>query len=287
MKKGLTTEQAVVKLKLSTPPLLGLKTISNCNKYGNKNKSAPSKAFLCWYNNEDFVPILEAMQKMSVFYRDKDVDMVKFCCTLPNLANNCLHKSTDANFYPFTEGDKDVLEKTREDVAGGPSIGFTRKAVVDEAFFEKQQTYANLLLGLTLANHTPTRCVNPCRPIFMRVGIWTQNRVDSYLDKTRPAALKIWSCPISNEQDQNVKLKASLQQANRRKFTASVLMGFVLVVKLFEAMGCFYHFCPCRELRPFFFEEVIQRGSKKRELDALRRHYIQEKSFNLIEMWEC
>ena len=52
-------------------------------------------------------------------------------------------------------------------------------------------------------------------------------------------------------------------------------------------MGCFYHFCPCQELRPSLTEEDIQQGSKKRELDALRRHYIQEKGFNFIEMWEC
>ena len=56
---------------------------------------------------------------------------------------------------------------------------------------------------------------------------------------------------------------------------------------VFEAMGCFYLFCPCQELRPSLTEEEIQRGSKKGELDALRRHYIQEKGFKVIEMWEC
>ena len=52
-------------------------------------------------------------------------------------------------------------------------------------------------------------------------------------------------------------------------------------------MGCFYHFCPCQELRPSLTEEDIQRASKKRDLDALRRHYIQEKGFKVIEKWEC
>ena len=85
--------------------------------------------------------------------------------------------------------------------------------------FENQQTYANLLLGMTLANYIPTRCVNPCLPVFIRLRIWTQKRVYSHLDKTRPAALKKRSCLISNEKEQNVKLKASLQQANRRKLT--------------------------------------------------------------------
>ena len=46
---------------------------------------------------------------------------------------------------------------------------------------------------------------------------------------------------------------------------------------VFEAIGCFYHFCPCQELRPSLTEEDIPRGSKKRELDALRQHYIQKK----------
>ena len=52
-------------------------------------------------------------------------------------------------------------------------------------------------------------------------------------------------------------------------------------------MICFHHFCPCQELRPFLTEEDIQRGSRKRKLDALRRPYIQEKGFKVIEMWEC
>ena len=74
---------------------------------------------------------------MIVFYYDKNIDMLKLGCTLPNLANICLHKSTDAKLYPFTEGDKDLLKKFREDVVGGTSIVFTHKAVVDETFFSK------------------------------------------------------------------------------------------------------------------------------------------------------
>ena len=56
---------------------------------------------------------------------------------------------------------------------------------------------------------------------------------------------------------------------------------------MFEAMVCFYHFFPCQKLRPSITEEDIQRGSKKRELNALGRPYTQEKGFKLIEMWEC
>ena len=94
-------------------------------------------AFPKWYNNKDVVPRLEATQKMIDFYHKKGIDMLKLGCTLPNLANICLHKSTDSKFYHFTESDKDLLEKIREDMVGGPSIAFTRKTVVDESFFRK------------------------------------------------------------------------------------------------------------------------------------------------------
>ena len=52
-------------------------------------------------------------------------------------------------------------------------------------------------------------------------------------------------------------------------------------------MGCFYHFCPCQELRRSLTEEEIKRGSSKRDLEEFSQGYIQEKSFTVVEMWEC
>ena len=63
--------------------------------------------------------------------------MLKLGHTLPNLANICLQIFTDSKYDPFTEADKDLLDKTQEDVVGGASIVFTRKTVVDETFFSK------------------------------------------------------------------------------------------------------------------------------------------------------
>ena len=103
------------------------------------------KDFLMWYNNEDVVPTLEAMQKLIEFYHQKEIDMLKLGCTLPNLANICLHKSTDSKFYLFTESDKDLLEKIREAMVGGPSIVFTRKSVVDEILSANQRNCASQL----------------------------------------------------------------------------------------------------------------------------------------------
>ena len=105
------------------------------------------KDFLRWYNNKDVVPTLEAMQKMLAFYHKKGIDMLKLGCTFPNFANICLHKSTRAKLYPFTETDKDFLQKIREDMVGGPSIVFTRKTVVDEIISVQTSTEGRESVG--------------------------------------------------------------------------------------------------------------------------------------------
>ena len=97
---------------------------------------------------------------------------------------------------------------------------------------ESPQTHANLLLGLMPTNYTPTRCANPCPPVFIRVGISIQKPADLHLHKTRPAALEKWSCLFFNVQDLILKLRASTLQADRRKLIASVLMVFVLIAIL-------------------------------------------------------
>ena len=111
LKRGSTTEQAVVKLKLSKPPPTGIENYQYLQQIWKPEQMSSFTDFLCWYNNKDVVPTLEAMQKIIAFYHDKKIDVLKLGCTLPNLANKCLNKSTDGKVYPFMERDTDLLEK--------------------------------------------------------------------------------------------------------------------------------------------------------------------------------
>ena len=135
------------------------------------------KDFLQWYNNKDVVPTLEALQKMIASYHDKDIDMLKLGCFVPNLANICLHKSTDANFYPFTEADKELLQKFEMWLVVYQSLSHAKQLLM-KLLFENLETYANIMFGLMSANYIPTQCVNPCLPVFMRVGISIQKQVN-------------------------------------------------------------------------------------------------------------
>ena len=106
---------------------------------------------------------------MIAFKHGKDIDLLKLGCTSPNFPNNCLHHSTDAMFFYFTEGDKDLQEKIREDVDGGFSLVFTRKAVVDKTFLPKSTNECKSTVEVDIIQ--TYRCVNRCPPVCIRVGI--------------------------------------------------------------------------------------------------------------------
>ena len=139
------------------------------------------KEFLHWCNKKDVVPTLKAIQRRIVFYNDKDIDMLQLGCTLPNLANICLYKSADAKFYSFTEGDKDLLKKVREDVVGGPSIVFTRKAVVDETFFRNSANICKSFVGIDASQ---LYTYSMCQP--MPTGFYTRRDLDSETSRFTP-----------------------------------------------------------------------------------------------------
>ena len=56
---------------------------------------------------------------------------------------------------------------------------------------------------------------------------------------------------------------------------------------VFEAMGCFYLYCPYEEAQSSLTEEDIERGNKKRELDQIKKQYVRENAHIVVEMWEC
>ena len=67
LKKGMTTEQAVVKLKLSNPLTTGIENYHYLQQIWKQVQMSSFKDFLRWYNKKDVVPTLEAMQKKDCF----------------------------------------------------------------------------------------------------------------------------------------------------------------------------------------------------------------------------
>ena len=64
------------------------------------------------------------MQKLIEFHNNKEVDMLKLGCTLPNLSKVCFNISTDSYFFSSTKTDKDLIETIQEGMVGAPSVVF-------------------------------------------------------------------------------------------------------------------------------------------------------------------
>ena len=204
-----------------------------------------------WYDNKNVVPTLEAMQKMIDLYHNKEIDMLELGCTLPNFANICLQKSTDSKFYPFTESDKDLFEKVREDVVGGPSIVFTRKAVVDETFICKSSNLCKSIVGIDASQLYP---YSMCQQ--MPTGMYTRWEHDC--ENKRSTARQNKSRSFENvvlsyfqQSRPDCKIESNVITGRRKKVDCFSVDGTCYHCNtVFEAMGCYYLYCPVKKHVP-------------------------------------
>ena len=223
LSSGLKTEEALSNLKLSKPPSSGEENYQYLLDIWNHEHMCTFKDFFTLVKQQRRCPDTQSNAKMLAFYHVKGIDMLKLGCTLPNLANICLHKSTSAKFYPFTETNKELLQKVREDMVGGPSIVFTRKAVVDETFIRNSGNICKSIVALMQVSYILILCASPCEQDYTRDGNLTQNLIDLNFNRTNPElqSLRTWLCHLSKDKDPTVKLRISTLQELRKRLTIS------------------------------------------------------------------
>ena len=172
-------------------------------------------------------------------------------------------------------------------MVGGPSIVFTRKAVVDETFIWNSGIICKSIVGIDSSQRYP---YSMCQP--MPTGLYTRwrydaesNRFKTQQNKSRNFENMVMS--YFQRQRPDCKIESSYTTGTQKKIDCFKVDGFCAHCKtVFESMGCFYHYCPFQETR-LLTEEDIERGNKKREMDQRRKQYIKEKGYNIVEMWEC
>ena len=198
--------------------------------------------------------------------------MLRLGCTLPNLAKNCLHKSTDSKFYPSTESGIDLLEKIREDMVRGLSIVFTRKAVVNETFRRKSSNLCKSIVGIDTSQ---LYYYSICQP--MPTGLYTQWEYDSETGRFTARQNKSRSTEniflsYFERSRPDCKIEINVITGRQKKIDCFSVDGICYHCNtVFEAMGCYYHYCPCQESRPSVTDTIIQRAMRKRQQDKMRR----------------
>ena len=205
------------------------------------------------------------MRKLITCYQHKDIDMLQLGYILPILINNCEHKSTDRNFYQFEEADDDLLEKI-PDVVGDLCNDFARKAVVDQTFIRKSLNISKSIMWLDASQvYLYAMCQSTPTSLYTWWDLTAQtSRFTPHQNKTRSFENKVMSFFQPTKPD--CKIDSFHAPGRQTKIDYFHVDGFCFQSNsVFEARGCFYHFCTCREVRPYLTEEDIQRCSKKEE----------------------
>ena len=145
---------------------------------------------------------------------------------MPNLGNNCLHKSTIAKFYPITENDKDFLGKIREDLVGGPSIVVKRKAVVDDNFCRDLTNWCKFIVGIDASQLYP---FSMCQAMPLvctgdESNFWNLANLNRL--RTRRGVLKPLPCQSQRVRPQ-CKLESFPTTGTQKKNEEYIVDGFV------------------------------------------------------------
>ena len=239
---SLSLLQAVCKLRLNKIPPTGDENYAYLRSIWVSEGMKSFKDFLMWYTNKNFVPTLGPMQKIIEFYHRKEIDMLKLDCTSPDLVDICLHKSADLKFNPFTESDKDLLEKIREDMVGGTSIVFTRKAVIDGTFIRKSTNLSKSIVGIDASHFYPS---SMCQS--MPTWLYTRWNYDSESQKNLPRQNKTrffenMVITYFQQTSPECQIESNVTTGRQKKIDCFIVEGnFNHCNTVFEAMGCSFH----------------------------------------------
>ena len=149
------------------------------------------------------------------------------------------------------ESKKDLVEKIREDMVGGPSIDFTRKAVVDEIFIRKSSNLCKSFVCIDVSQLYP---YSMCQP--MPTGLYARweyiseaKKFTARQNKSRPFENMVMS--YFQESRPECKIESNVTTGRQNKIECFSVDGSCYHCNtVFEAMGCYYHYCPCEEARP-------------------------------------
>ena len=149
-------------------------------------------------------------------------------------------------------------------MAGGPSIVFTRKAVVDETFTRNSSNLCKSIVGIDASQLYP---YSMCQP--MPTGLYTSWEYDSETkrftarqNKSRSFENMVLSYFQQSRPD--CKIESNINTGRQKKIDCFGVDGFCYHFNtVSEAMGCYYHYCPCQEARPSLTDTDSERGVKK------------------------
>ena len=144
-------------------------------------------------------------------------------------------------------------------------LSFLHKKAVVETFIPKSTNLCKSIVGIDASQLYPYSLCQPMpTSLYKRWDLNSETgRLAPRQNKTRSFESMVMS--YFQRTRPECKIESFFTTGRQNKIDCFSVDGFCSHgTTVFEAMGCFYHFCPCQEVRPSLTEEDIQPGSKER-----------------------
>ena len=84
--QGTSKQEALQALRLPTKPKTGSENYQWLQQLWTENQWSTFADFLQWYNNLDLTPMIQAIENMNEFYKQKHIDFMHQAISLPGVA---------------------------------------------------------------------------------------------------------------------------------------------------------------------------------------------------------
>ena len=112
--------------KLKDEFTLKLSEWKACKQLFREKRMKTFKEWVCYYNNLDVAPGLEALEKMRNFYTEKGIDIMKDAVSIPGVSLHYLLRGAIERKAELYSPSLEAYCMLKEAVVGGPSLVFTR-----------------------------------------------------------------------------------------------------------------------------------------------------------------
>ena len=246
-----------------------------------------------YYNVQDVVPFMEALDNIFTFYKDLGIDMFKEAISLPGISLKYMfNTSAEAHFVTPQEKHKDLHALLKENNVGGPSIIFKRYVEVGVTK-TKEHIYGE--------NAKPTKSVKgyDANALYlwalgqsMPTGNPIRRRAENNFEKEYvfPRHFKAHQWLTWLEKERGIKIQHKGNGAEKEIGARAIPVdGFDGEQTVFEFQGCVFHGHECHLTEQWHDGGEFQGKTLKQRAEKTgdKVKYCHHHGYKVVEMYEC
>ncbi|XP_063692200.1 uncharacterized protein LOC134824307 isoform X1 [Bolinopsis microptera] len=250
--------------------------------------------YLVYYNNIDVEPFIRALENMSIYYTDRNVDLFKDAVSAPGIAERIAFQTLEEaeTFFLFNKKNKDLVKLFRDNLVGGPAIIFDRFQETGKTKIrhDPDGPYCARILGYD-ANALYLKCMAEACPCGMYLRRQAINGFTKEYPSNQSYGATHWLSSIEDKENIHIQhaRNGSEYQVGSKKIRVD---GFCKTTNtVYQYHGCFYHGCNnCfsdtkydRKTPAKSWKSFDERLNATKNIES----YIREQGHELVTIWEC